>query len=69
MKVCELIEDYRGFDWENGEVVLVDQRAAKSYICTVRGEKLTHTFHDLEYAHHREAWSWTHTKKTMLITI
>ena len=30
MTLKEFIETYEGFDWENGEVVLIDQRRGKN---------------------------------------
>ena len=31
--VREFINDYQGFDFENGEIVIVDQRCGKQIIC------------------------------------
>lgn len=66
----EFLEDYHGFDFENGEIVIVDQRTGKNFICKLVGKKLrSATFHDFTAEYERSVWSWTHTQNTMLIVI
>lgn len=71
MTLKEFLESYEGFDYEGGEIVLVNQRTAKSYICRYRDRELKtfnplHVFtNDLEMP----VWNWTHTESTMLITL
>ena len=36
MTLKEFIETYEGFDWENGEVVLIDQRRGKKLYLYLR---------------------------------
>lgn len=74
MTLKEFIETYEGFDWENGEVVVVNQRTGTQ---GVYRRKLTKEDGyglnkqglfmgtDLE----RIVWNWTHTAKTMLIIL
>ena len=63
------LEDYEGFDFAHGEIVIVDQRCGKQYICKYQNGNLIHQTHDLSRELEREVWSWTHTKHTMLIVI
>ena len=64
------IEDYEGFDWEHGEIVIVDQRKGNSYICTMKNGKLFHPVHmDFSRELRKEVYHWTHTDKTMLIML
>lgn len=66
----EFLSDYPGFDFLNGEIVIVDQRTGKNYICKLVGEKLrSSTFHDFTNEYERSVWSWNHTENTMLIVI
>lgn len=67
----EFLEDYKGFDFENGEIVLVNQRTGKQRICTYRnGElKTTNPFINFTVELEMSVWNWTHTEKTMLIVI
>lgn len=70
MTLKEFIETYEGFDWDNGEVVLIDQRRGKNYICTCENRRLKHPFHpDFEREYNLNVYSQTHTCKTMMIVI
>ena len=73
MKLRDFIEIYEGFKWQSGEIVIVDQRRAESYICTYENGKLIHPYmyvtDKFEQMLEREVYSWTHTTKTMLITL
>ncbi len=70
MTLKEFIETYEGFDWENGEVVLIDQRRGKNYICTCEDRRLKHPIHlDFEREYNLNVYSQTHTCKTMMIVI
>ena len=63
------LEDYEGFDFEHGEIVIVDQRCCKQYICKYQNGKLIHHYHEFKSEYDRELWSWTHTAQTMLIVL
>lgn len=70
MKLKDFIETYEGFDWENGEVVIVDQRIGKNYLCKCKNHQLKHPIHlEFEREYRLNVYSWTHTSKTMLIVI
>ena len=70
MKLKDFIETYEGFDWENGEVVILDQRIGKNYLCKCKNRQLKHPIHlDFEREYQLNVYSWTHTSKTMLIVI
>ena len=73
MTLRDFIETYEGFNWQSGEIVVVDQRRAKSYICTCENGKIDHPYMFVtdmfERMLEREVYSWTHTDKTMLITL
>ncbi len=70
MKLKDFIETYEGFDWENGEVVIVDQRIGKNYLCKCKNHQLKHPIHlDFDRECRLNVYSWTHTSKTMLIVI
>ena len=63
------LEDYEGFDFERGEIVIVDQRCGRQYICKYRNGKLIHQYHDFSREIEREVWNWTHTAQTMVVVI
>lgn len=65
----EFLEGYQGFDYENGEIVIVDQRCGKNYICKYTNNSLKSMYHDFTAEYERSVWNWTHTKNTMLIVI
>lgn len=68
-KLKEFLDCYKGFDYENGEVVIVDQRQAQNFICKYRDGDLISQSIILCYAYSRDIYKWTHTEKTMLIII
>lgn len=55
------MEDYEGFDWENGTLVLVIDN--RPYICTGMWALLTQKYED------RPIRSFTHNENIMVITI
>lgn len=66
-------EAYKGFDWDNGEVVIVDQRNAQQFICRRRVHNqgdagvvysLDTKGYTLQYS--AKVWNWTHTKTQCL---
>lgn len=63
------LEDYEGFNFESGEIVLVDKNCDRQYICKYRDGKLIHPYHSFKKEYDRKLWSWTHTKQTMLVVI
>lgn len=66
----DFINTYEGFDWENGEVVIIDQRVGKSYLCHFENGVIKHPYHisfDVEF--NKPVYNWTHSKKTMVITL
>lgn len=67
----EFLEDYKGFNYENGEVVIVNQRAAKSYICRYTDGELrgSNILHDFTIEYEMPVWNWINSKNTMLITL
>ena len=68
----DFFEDYNGFDYENGEIVIVDQRRAKQFIANYHGGVFKYAFFSADDAAKmldRPVWSWTHTAQTMLIVI
>lgn len=78
MSLKEFIESYEGFNWENGEIVVVHQRVGKQYICKYHkfanpdvGFKLARIpglYIDNKLME-MDVYSWTHTEKTMLIVL
>jgi hypothetical protein len=77
--VHEFINSYEGFNYAEGEVVVFNQRTGKRGIFntirpTATGPRELHTtalhpnFYKDEIAD-RVVWDWTHTFKTMLITL
>lgn len=69
MTLRDFIETYEGFNWENGEIVIVNQRTAKSYIVKMENGVLHHPYHDMSKELEMKVYNWTHTSKTMLITL
>lgn len=55
------MEDYKGFDWENGKVIVVN--GSVPHICTGAWAYL------LDQYKNREIKRWTHDEDTMVITI
>lgn len=55
------MEDYEGFDWENGKVIIVN--GSSPHICTGAWVYL------LDQYKNREIKRWTHDEDTMVITI
>ena len=66
----EFLEDYKGFDYSNGEIVIVNQRTAKTYICRCENFliKSTH-FHDFTNEYDMPVYHYEHTEKTMVIIL
>lgn len=69
MTLREFLETYRGFDFENGEIVIVNQRTAKSYICEYKNNELKHPYSDFKYEMEMNVYKWTHSANTMLIVL
>lgn len=74
--VRHFLEDYSGFDYENGEVVIVQQGSATLVICTPRIEEdgsislnymKASATHFIPNLYNRQVWHWNHTAKTMVI--
>lgn len=68
MTLKELLEDYKGFNYD-GEVVVVDTFAGKAYICRWDGKALNHPYHSFGYEYDINVRNWNHSEKTMVITI
>lgn len=58
-KLNELMQDYEGFDWKNGDIVIVDQRSGKQFIIGV--------IDPIDEYLNKNVYSWTHSKNTMLL--
>lgn len=69
MKLKDFIETYTGFNFNAGEVVVIDQRCGKSYICECKDGELIHPYHEFKKEMQKEVYNWTHSAKTMLITL
>ena len=69
MKFIEFIKTYCGFDWENGEIVVIDQRKGESYLCKCKNGEIIHAFHDMSYLVTKDVYRWVHSDKTMVITL
>ena len=69
MTLKDFMESYEGFDWNSGEIVIVNQRTAKVWLCESKNGNLSHVYHDLALDLNMEVYSWTHSKKTMVITL
>ncbi len=70
MRLKDFIETYEGFDWNNCEIVVIDQRIGKSYLCKLKNGRLIHPYHlavskELE----KSVYDWTHSEKTMVVTL
>ena len=68
MTVREFIEKYDGFDWENGEVVLVNHSNSSTYICKALNGGLNINGVSMWID---EMWilDWKHTDSTMVISV
>ncbi len=55
------MEDYEGFDWKNGQLVLVN--GTSPFIITENYKHLIDKFAD------KEVLRWTHTEDVMVITL
>ena len=69
MTLKDFLETYTGFNFNTGEVVVIDQRRGKHYICEYKDGKLVHPFHKFNVEMQKEVYDWTHSEKTMLITL
>lgn len=69
MSLKDFLETYTGFNFNTGEVVVIDQRRGKHYICEYKDGKLIHPFHEFKGEMQKEVYDWTHSEKTMLITL
>ena len=69
MTLKDFLESYTGFNFNTGEIVVIDQRKGKHYICEWKNGKLDHPFHDFKDEMEKDVYDWTHTAKTMLITL
>ena len=71
MTLKEFLQDYTGFDFGNGEIVIVNQRTAKSYICKLDkdGNLYNAMHHDFTVESDMRVYSFTHSDRTMLITL
>lgn len=55
------MEDYNGFDWEHGKVIIVDGH--RPLICTGQWVFI------LKKLENRKVRNWTHDENTMVITL
>lgn len=55
------MEDYKGFDWRNGTVVLINEKVP--YICEGCWKIMIEQFKNREIAR------WTHSENIMVITL
>jgi hypothetical protein len=73
MTLREFVKEYEGFDWENGEVAIFDQRRGTNRLCTVKNGELIWMcmpiMEDGELNTSKIVYDWTHSSKTMLIVI
>lgn len=69
MTLMDFLATYTGFNFNAGEVVVIDQRRGKHYICECKDGKLVHPFHEFKDEMQKEVYDWTHSAKTMLITL
>ena len=77
--VHEFINCYEGFDYENGEIVIFNQRTGQHSIVkatkkhelaprVLTGSLLLEDMYNDRFRN-RGVWNWTHTGKTMLIIL
>lgn len=59
------IEDYEGFDWEHGTVVLIKKSSTKSFII---GNDSPWKYMLHEYSD-SPVWNWNHDENVMVITL
>lgn len=59
------MEDYEGFDWEKGTIVLIPKTATKTYIIT----KDSQWKFILEKYIDEPVWNWNHNENVMVITL
>lgn len=62
-KLIDFLKDYEGFNYKDGEIVLVNRDNLKSYICTWDGEVLKHPFHKFNSEIGLYVYSWGHSEK------
>ena len=74
MTLRDFVKTYEEFEWESGEVVVVDQRYAVNFIFTCKDGELKNPLmrvcsEKFERMFDREVYSWLQSTKTMVITL
>lgn len=60
------MEDYKGFDFENGEIVLFDADLCRQYLLSTKSYKMTHLTEERLSKHTHD---WKHSDTTMAVIL